>query len=118
MKNQEFRSACSIARALELVGDKWTLLIVRDLMWHDKHTFGALQSSDEHIPTNILTQRLNRLQELGLVRRRAYQQRPVRYEYRLTSKGESLEPLLLELMAWGHKRLGGGRFDPGVRNEE
>ena len=112
MAKHAFRSTCSIARTLEIVGDKWTLLIVRDLAWHGKHTFQALQESAERIPTNILSDRLKRLERWGLVRRDAYQQRPVRYEYRLTDAGKSLEPLLLQIMAWGHKRLGGGRYDP------
>lgn len=108
----DFRSSCSIARALELIGDKWTLLIVRDLLWHGKHTFQALQNSDERIPTNILSQRLKRLIELGLARREAYQDRPVRYAYHLTEAGRTLEPLLLQIMGWGHEHLGGGLYNP------
>ena len=57
-----FRSRCSIARTLDIFGDKWTLLIVRDLLWHGKHTFGALHESAERIPTNILSDRLRRLE--------------------------------------------------------
>ncbi len=114
MEKHEFRSNCSIARSLEIVGDKWTLLIVRDLMWHGKHTFQALQESAERVPTNILSERLKRLEQWGLVRREPYQQRPVRYDYQLTEEGRSLEPILLQIMAWGHKRLGGGRYDPAT----
>ncbi len=110
----DFRSRCSIARALELLGDKWTLLIIRDLMWHGKHTFQALQGSAEHIPTNILSQRLKKLMDWGLVRREAYQNRPVRYRYDLTDAGRALEPLLLQIMGWGHLHLGGGRYDPAT----
>ena len=111
-EHHDFRSRCSIARTLELVGDKWTLLIVRDLMWHGKHTFMALQDSKERIPTNILSQRLNKLMDWGLVKREPYQQRPVRYHYRLTESGRSLEPLLLQFMGWGHEYLGGGIHRP------
>jgi DNA-binding HxlR family transcriptional regulator len=114
MGKDDFRSKCSIARALDIVGDKWTLLIVRDLMWHGKHTFQALQESKEHVPTNILSDRLKRLVEWGLVTREPYQQRPVRFEYHLTEMGRGLEPVLLQIMTWGHKRLGGGRFDPAT----
>ena len=114
MARHDFRSTCSIARTLEIVGDKWTLLVVRDLMWHGKHTFVALQESAERVPTNILSERLKRLEGWGLVRRDPYQQRPVRHAYHLTDKGKSLEPLLLQIMAWGHKRLGGGRYDPAT----
>ncbi|MEM1044601.1 MAG: helix-turn-helix domain-containing protein [Pseudomonadota bacterium] len=112
MTEHEFRSACSIARTLEIVGDKWTLLIVRDLMWHGRTRFQALQNAAEHVPTNILSDRLKRLTAWGLVRREAYQDNPVRHEYTLTEAGRSLEPVLLAIMAWGHERLGGGRYDP------
>ena len=107
-----FRSECSIARTLELLGDKWTLLIARDLMWHNKHTFKALQGSDEQIPANMLSERLQRLMAWGLVQREAYQQQPVRYRYELTDAGRALEPALLHIMQWGHIYLEGGSYDP------
>lgn len=112
MTKHDFRSTCSIARTLEVMGDKWTLLIVRDLMWHGKQTFQALQDSSEGIPSNILSERLKRLEKWGLVRREAYQRNPVRYAYHLTEEGRSLEPVLLQIMAWGHEHLGGGRYGP------
>lgn len=112
MSEDLFRSDCSIARTLDILGDKWTLLIVRDLLWHGKLTFQALLESAEQIPTNILSDRLKRLVEWELVQRQAYQQRPPRYEYRLTEKGQALEPVLLNIMSWGHSHLGGGRYDP------
>ena len=108
----DFRSRCSIARTLEILGDKWTLLVVRDLMWHGKHTFQDLQGSEERVPSNLLSQRLKRLMEWSLVRREAYQDRPVRYRYDLTDEGQSLEPVLLQVMNWGHAHLGGGLYDP------
>ena len=101
LKEHDFRSDCSIARTLEIVGDKWTLLIVRDLLWHGKHTFQALQESAETVPTNILSDRLRRLQAWGLVEKHPYQERPVRYEYRLTPEGRSMEPMLKQIMRWG-----------------
>lgn len=106
--DHDFRSKCSISRALDIVGDKWTLLIVRDLLWHDKHTFAALQGSAEKIPTNILSDRLQRLAEWGLVRREPYQDRPVRFAYHLTETGRALEPALTEILQWGHEVLDGG----------
>lgn len=112
LARNDFRSRCSIARSLDLIGDKWTLLIVRDLMWHGKETFQSLQRGEEHIPTNILSSRLKRLVELGLVEKLPYQDRPVRYRYRLTETGRSLEQVLLSLMEWGKGRLGGGHYDP------
>ena len=107
-EGHEFRSKCSISRTLELLGDKWTLLIVRDLMWHGKHTFQALQGSAEEIPTNILADRLRRLGDWGLVRREQYQDRPPRFEYHLTEAGKTLEPTLIQIMRWGHQQLDGG----------
>jgi DNA-binding HxlR family transcriptional regulator len=88
------------------------MLVVRDLMWHGKHTFQELQNSEERMPANLLSQRLKRLMRWGLVRREAYQDRPVRYKYDLTDKGRSLESLLLQMMGWGHVHLGGGLYDP------
>ena len=111
-EDHEFRSGCSISRTLEVVGDKWTLLIARDLMWHGKHTFQALQGSAEQIPSNILSVRLRRLMNWGLVNREPYQDRPVRYAYHLTEAGRALEPVLLQIMQWGHHYLGGGTFTP------
>jgi DNA-binding HxlR family transcriptional regulator len=110
--DHRFRSRCSIARTLELVGDKWTLLIVRDLMWHGKHTFQGLQASEEKMPSNILSDRLRRLIKWGIIHREPYQDRPVRYTYDLTKTGNALEPVLLQIMQWGHKELGGGIFNP------
>lgn len=107
-----FRSRCSIARTLELLGDKWTMLVVRDMIWHGKHTFQELQNSEERMPANLLSQRLKRLMDWGLVRREAYQERPVRFRYHLTEEGRSLEPVLLQIMQWGHVHLDGGLYDP------
>ena len=112
MPRHQFRSTCSIARTLEVAGDKWTLLVVRDLLWHGKKTFQDLQGSAEKIPSNLLSERLKRLMEWGLVERHAYQDNPVRYSYSLTEKGRSLEAVLRQIMAWGHEHLAGGRFDP------
>ena len=112
MAKNDFRSGCSIARTLEIVGDKWTLVIVRDLLWLGKDTFQALETSAEGVPSNILSDRLKRLAKWGLVRREVYQKHPVRYAYRLTDEGKALEPILMQIMAWGHEHLGGGRYDP------
>ncbi len=64
------------------------------------------------MPANLLSQRLKRLMEWGLIRREAYQDRPVRYHYHLTEEGQNLEPVLLQIMNWGHAHLGGGLYDP------
>ena len=108
----QFRSECSISRTLEILGDKWTLLIIRDLMWHGKHTFKDLQESAEKMPANILANRLRRLMDWGLIRRAPYQDRPVRYSYHLTDAGMAIETILLQVMDWGHRNLDGGKFSP------
>ena len=100
------RSACPIANSLDVVGDKWSLLVIRDLL-HGKRTYGELADSPERIPTNILADRLKRLEEAGILARDAYQERPVRYAYRLSSKGEELGDVLLAFVRWGKKHIPG-----------
>lgn len=99
-----FRSKCPVSCILEIIGDKWTLLVVRDLFF-GRHTFKELQSSPEKIPTNILASRLKRLEDSGLVRRELYQERPKRYAYYLTDKGLDLEPVMRSLIVWSNKHI-------------
>lgn len=94
---------CSIARALEIVGERWTLLIVRD-------AFLGLSRFDEFqqslgIARNVLTDRLNRLVDEGILERARYSEHPPRYEYRLTAKGNELRLALAGLRQWGDKYL-------------
>jgi DNA-binding HxlR family transcriptional regulator len=84
------------------MGDRWTLLIVRDLL-HGKRRFSEFLESGEGIKTNILAERLKRLEGAGLVERVAYQDRPLRHEYRLTETGRSLSPVLKSIYDWGRK---------------
>jgi DNA-binding HxlR family transcriptional regulator len=100
------RSPCAVANTLDVIGDKWSLLVVRDLA-HGKRTYGELQNSPERIPTNILAERLRRLEEAGIVAREPYQDRPVRYRYALTAKGRELGPILRALVAWGKRHVPG-----------
>lgn len=100
------RSACAVANSLDIVGDKWTLLVVRDLL-HGKTTYGELADSPEHIPTNILAERLKRLEAAGIVVGTPYQQRPVRYAYTLTTKGKALGDVLLAFVRWGKQHIPG-----------
>ena len=106
------RSVCPIAGALDLLGDKWTLLVIRDLLFRGKRRFNELQSSPEGIPTNLLTDRLRRLEECGLVTKVAYQSRPPRYEYHLTPMGMDLLPVLTALIAWANRHLPGTAKPP------
>src|SRR6266850_2850221 len=100
------RSPCAVANSLEIVGDKWTLLVVRDLL-HGKRTYGELAQSREGIPTNILADRLERLVSAGIVTRTPYQERPVRYAYTLTPKGSALGDVLLAFVRWGKQHIPG-----------
>lgn len=95
--------ACSIARTLEVIGDRWTLLILRDA-FKGVRRFEDLQR-DLGIARNILTDRLQKLVDRGVLSKTPYQSRPVRYEYRLTPKGRDLSPALVALMRWGDKWL-------------
>jgi DNA-binding HxlR family transcriptional regulator len=94
---------CSIARALELVGERWTLLIVRDVaLGH--HRFDQLLDG-LGIASNVLTERLNRLVSEGVLERVPYSEHPQRFEYHLTKKGRDLGVALLALMQWGDRHL-------------
>ena len=100
------RSACAIANSLDILGDKWSLLVVRDLL-HGKRTYGELAHSPEGIPTNILADRLKRLESTGIVTRTPYQERPVRHAYTLTPKGSALGEVLLAFVRWGKQHIPG-----------
>ena len=100
------RSICAIANSLDIVGDKWSLLVVRDLL-HGKHTYGELADSPERIPTNILADRLKRLETAGIITSTPYQERPVRYRYTLTAKGSALGEVLLAFVRWGKQHIPG-----------
>jgi len=92
-------SDCSIQRTLDVIGDRWTLLILRDI-FRGVRRFSRIQS-DLGIAKNLLTDRLNALVEAEIVAKTPYQDRPVRHEYVLTPKGRALSPSLVALMRWG-----------------
>ena len=102
------RSVCPIACSLDIFGDKWTLLIIRDL-FVGKKTYSEFQRSPENIPTNILAARLKKLIEFNIIEKAAYQQRPVRYEYFLTEKGKELGSIIGALLTWGEKHIPGSQ---------
>lgn len=97
------RSDCPIANALEVLGDRWTLIIVRDLVFRGFREFGQFLGAGEGISTNILTERLDRLQCAGIIVRSDHPADGKKYLYRLTVKGVDLIPLLVELVLWGAK---------------
>ncbi|MEZ5930906.1 MAG: helix-turn-helix domain-containing protein [Alphaproteobacteria bacterium] len=94
-----------MSNALDVFGDRWTLVVVRDLVL-GKSRFGELAAGPEKIPTNILADRLKQLEMVEVIERVAYQERPTRYEYRLTDKGRDLAPVLRAMADWGEKHMG------------
>lgn len=101
---------CAIAAALEVVGDPWTLLIVRDVL-NGKRRFEALQGS-LGCARNVLTARLKTLVEQGMLERRAYNERPPRFEYVPTPMARDLFPVLVTLSAWGEQHIYGKGNNP------
>lgn len=97
------RSDCPIANALDLLGDRWSLLIVRDLVFRGFREFGQFLAGGEGISTNILTERLERLQCAGILVRSDHPVDGKKYVYRLTEKGIDLIPVLIQLVLWGAK---------------
>lgn len=104
------RSPCPVACTLDLVGDRWTLLVIRDMMFFGKQRFEEFLESPEGISTNILANRLKWLEELGLVERQPYSNHSRRMNYYLTEKGKSLRPVLRVIAAWGLKHLDDTQF--------
>lgn len=97
------RSGCPVSISLEVFGDRWSLLIVRDLMVRGFRTFGDFEHSGEGIATNILADRLRRLRKAGVVETEPDKSDGRKVIYRLTAKGIDLAPVLLELLIWGAK---------------
>jgi DNA-binding HxlR family transcriptional regulator len=93
------RSPCPIASALDILGDRWSLVVVRDLLFRDRHTYGELLDAPEGISTNILAERLRRLEEAGI-------------RYRLTEKGEALRPVLVSMIRWANMHIPGTARPP------
>jgi DNA-binding HxlR family transcriptional regulator len=108
-RNPSPRSDCAIAGTLDLVGDRWSLLIIRDLLFRGELRFADLAGSAEGVPTNTLADRLRRLEESGIVAREPYSDRPVRHQYRLTERGRDLAPVLDAMATWGAAYLPGTR---------
>ena len=104
--NREPRSGCPIASTLDIVGDRWTLVILRDLLT-GKSRFSQFLASPEKITTNVLTDRLATMEGAGLVAKSAYQQNPRRHAYALTRKGEALLPVLQEMCRWANAYVPG-----------
>lgn len=100
MKEIKKRSECPVSFSLDFFGDKWTLLIIRDIVLHGKHTFGEFLQSGEGIATNILTDRLKMLEEEGFIMKYPVAGK-ARTGYCLTEKGTTIIPIVVELALWG-----------------
>jgi len=111
-KTGGLRSPCPIGGALDLIGDRWTLLVMRDLLFYEKRRFADMLASPEGIASNILADRLERLERCGLIERRRYQDHPPREEYHATARGQDLVPVLRELTRWGQRHLPGTAKQP------
>ena len=103
MLNREYDQVCSIARTLEVLGERWTLLVIRDV-FNGKRRFDQIQEN-LGVARNVLSTRLARLVDEGILEKRAYQERPARYEYFLTEKGLDLWPVMIALLHWGDRHL-------------
>lgn len=96
----DYRSSCPISIALDLFGDRWTLLVIRDLMFKGVDTFNGFMDAPEKIATNILSDRLARLEAAGILSKHPDAQDARRIRYRLTEKGMDLAPVLIEIILW------------------
>ncbi|ABQ06116.1 winged helix-turn-helix transcriptional regulator [Flavobacterium johnsoniae] len=103
MKEIKKRSGCPVSSSLDLFGDKWSLLIVRDLMYYKKCTYGDFLKSDEKIATNILAARLSTLEDAGIIVKLDHPESKVKFLYQLSEKGINLLPVLIEMYIWGEK---------------
>lgn len=103
MKNSKKRSDCPISSSLDIWGDKWSLIIVRDLMFAKQCTYGDLLKSEEKIATNILASRLQSLEENGIISKSGHPDSKAKFLYKLTQKGIDLLPLMVEINLWADK---------------
>lgn len=103
MKNLKKRSECPVSGSLDVFGDKWSLLIIRDLMFNKECTYGDFLKSDEKIATNILATRLQMLEENELITKLDHPDSKAKVLYRLTQKGIDLLPILVEINLWAEK---------------
>lgn len=119
MKKEELdglfkRSSCPITNMLDIFGDKWSLIIVRDI-YLGKSTYGDFLESPEQIATNILASRLKKLESSGVITKVAYQKKPVRYQYELTEKGNDLLPILNAMLLWAEKYIANCQVLPKLK---
>jgi DNA-binding HxlR family transcriptional regulator len=100
----QWRSECPVARTLDLLGDRWSLLIVRDMLFGSSK-FQHFLASPENIPTNVLSSRLKLLESSGLIKATLYQRHPPRFAYTLTEKGKKLGSVIRAIADWGKSNI-------------
>ncbi|CAD0005491.1 winged helix-turn-helix transcriptional regulator [Flavobacterium chungangense] len=103
MELNKKRSDCPLSCSLDVFGDKWSLLIIRDLMFGNKCTYNDFLKSDEGIATNILASRLKGLEENGIIEKSAHPDSKAKFLYKLTPKGIDLLPIIMEVYIWSDK---------------
>jgi DNA-binding HxlR family transcriptional regulator len=101
---EQWRSECPVARTLDLLGDRWSLLIVRDMLYGSSK-FQQFLASPENIPTNVLSSRLKLLESSGLIKATLYQRHPPRFAYTLTEKGQELASIIRAIADWGESNI-------------
>ncbi|HXH37632.1 MAG TPA: helix-turn-helix domain-containing protein [Thermoanaerobaculia bacterium] len=109
------RSSCPVNASLEILGDRWSLLIIRDLMLRSCRTYKEFLSSDEGIATNILAERLKRLEAAGIISTSGDAEDRRKVVYRLTAKGIDLAPIVVELILWGAQHEATGAPPAAIR---
>ena len=103
--NEKSRSPCALANGLDILGDRWSLLIIRDLMFTNRCEFGHFVQSGEGISTNILSDRLERLQAAGVIAKEPHPSHGKKFVYSLTDSGLGLAPTLIEFMLWAEREI-------------
>ena len=123
MKKNKIRTHCPISFALDFFGDKWTFLIIRDLAFKGKSFYNEFLAGEEGIATNILSDRLKKLELIGIVTSKKVKERQIRKKYTLTDKGKDLIPILVEMIVWSYKHdpeteAGADFFDQATNKRE
>lgn len=116
MKELKQRSTCPVSTALDILGDKWSLLILRDMVFAGKSTYGEFLQSAEKIATNVLADRLAVLESQGILSKSVASDKKSKFTYRLTEKGVDTVPIIIALVQWGSKH-GPTVVDPGLAEE-
>jgi DNA-binding HxlR family transcriptional regulator len=109
---KSYEMSCPVARTLDVIGERWAILLLRDLLLNEARRFQDFAEALPGIPPNTLSARLKRLEAAGIVERRLYQQHPPRAEYVLTAKGRELGPIVAAMRKWGNRHGGEEKLAP------